>query len=55
MQEAASNLDQDREKRLVILEEQERQAREADDKARARAGKYADQEFVNGLRRKLIS
>ncbi|KAI0455702.1 Pre-mRNA splicing factor-domain-containing protein [Xylaria acuta] len=55
MQEAASGLDKDREKRLAILEEQERQAREADDKARARAGKYADQEFVNGLRRKLIS
>ncbi|KAI0436719.1 Pre-mRNA splicing factor-domain-containing protein [Xylaria telfairii] len=55
MQEAASNLDQDREKRLAILEEQERKAREADDKGRARAGKYADQEFVNGLRRKLIS
>ncbi|KAI1747444.1 Pre-mRNA splicing factor-domain-containing protein [Xylaria castorea] len=55
MQDAASDLDKDREKRLAILEEQERQAREADDKARARAGKYADQEFVNGLRRKLIS
>ncbi|KAI0468807.1 Pre-mRNA splicing factor-domain-containing protein [Xylaria cf. heliscus] len=55
MQDAASDLDKDREKRLAILEEQERQAREADDKARARAGKYADQEFVNGLRRKLIN
>ncbi|RWA05333.1 hypothetical protein EKO27_g9773 [Xylaria grammica] len=55
MQEAASDLDKDREKRLAILEEQERQTREADDKARARAGKYGDQEFVNGLRRKLIS
>ncbi|KAI0540422.1 Pre-mRNA splicing factor-domain-containing protein [Xylaria digitata] len=55
MQEAASDLDKDREKRLAILEEQERQAREADDKARARAGKYGDREFVNGLRRKLIS
>ncbi|KAI1275376.1 Pre-mRNA splicing factor-domain-containing protein [Xylaria sp. FL0933] len=55
MQDAASDLDKDREKRLAILEEQERQAREADDKARARAGKFGDQEFVNGLRRKLIS
>ncbi|KAI1123690.1 Pre-mRNA splicing factor-domain-containing protein [Nemania abortiva] len=55
MQEAASDLDKDREKRLAILDEQERQAREADDMARARAGKYGDQEFVNGLRRKLIS
>ncbi|KAI1307426.1 Pre-mRNA splicing factor-domain-containing protein [Xylaria venustula] len=55
MQEAASDLDKDRETRLAILEEQDRQAREADDKARARAGKFGDQEFVNGLRRKLIS
>ncbi|KAI1116651.1 Pre-mRNA splicing factor-domain-containing protein [Nemania sp. NC0429] len=55
MQEAASDLDKDREKRLAILEEQERKAREADDAARARAGKYGDKEFVNGLRRQLIS
>ncbi|KAI0913069.1 Pre-mRNA splicing factor-domain-containing protein [Ustulina deusta] len=55
MQEAASDLDKDRENRLAILEEQERQAREADDKARVRAGKYGEREFVNGLRRKLIS
>lgn len=55
MQEAASDLDKDREKRLAVLEEQERQAREVDDQARTRAGKYGDQEFVNGLRRKLIS
>ncbi|KAI1203697.1 Pre-mRNA splicing factor-domain-containing protein [Nemania serpens] len=55
MQGAASELDKDRERRLAILDEQERQAREADDMARARAGKYGDQEFVNGLRRQLIS
>ncbi|KAI3321453.1 hypothetical protein HD806DRAFT_502626 [Xylariaceae sp. AK1471] len=55
MQEAATDLDKDRERRLAILEEQDRQAREADEKARNRAGKYGDQEFVNGLRRKLIS
>ncbi|KAI3330657.1 Pre-mRNA splicing factor-domain-containing protein [Ustulina deusta] len=55
MQEAASDLDKDRENRLAVLEEQERQAREADDKARVRAGKYGEREFVNGLRRKLIS
>ncbi|KAI0869008.1 Pre-mRNA splicing factor-domain-containing protein [Hypoxylon argillaceum] len=55
MQDAASDLDKDREKRLAVLDEQERQAREADDLARARAGKYGDQEFVNGLRRQLIS
>ncbi|KAI1190717.1 Pre-mRNA splicing factor-domain-containing protein [Nemania serpens] len=55
MQEAASDLDKDRERRLAILDEQDRQAREADNMARARAGKYGDQEFVNGLRRQLIS
>ncbi|KAI0204150.1 Pre-mRNA splicing factor-domain-containing protein [Astrocystis sublimbata] len=55
MQNAASDLDKDRENRLAIIEEQERQAREADNNARERAGKYADQEFVHGLRRKLIS
>ncbi|KAI2632811.1 Pre-mRNA splicing factor-domain-containing protein [Xylaria nigripes] len=54
MQEAASDLDKDRERRLAVLEEQERQAREADDKARSRAGKYGDREFANGLRRQLI-
>ncbi|KAI8627903.1 Pre-mRNA splicing factor-domain-containing protein [Xylariaceae sp. FL1651] len=55
MQEAALDLDKDREKRLAILEEKDRLAREADDKARERAGKYGDREFTNGLRRKLIS
>lgn len=55
MQNAASDLDKDRERRLAILEEQDRLARETDDKARERSGKYGDQEFVNGLRRKLIS
>ncbi|KAJ8125108.1 hypothetical protein O1611_g8532 [Lasiodiplodia mahajangana] len=55
MQEAASDLDKDRQVRLASIEEKERQAREADDMARVRAGKYGDQEFVNGLRRKLIS
>ncbi|KAK5635733.1 hypothetical protein RRF57_011445 [Xylaria bambusicola] len=53
MQNAASDLDKDREKRLAVLEEKERQARDADDQARARA--YGGQEFVNGLRRKLIN
>ncbi|KAI0475844.1 Pre-mRNA splicing factor-domain-containing protein [Xylariaceae sp. FL0804] len=55
MQAAASDLDIDREKRLAALEEKERMAREADDKARQRSGKYGEREFVNGLRRKLIS
>ncbi|KAF3063991.1 Pre-mRNA-splicing factor CWC25 [Daldinia childiae] len=55
MQEAASELDQDREKRLAALAEKERQEREADDKAREKSGKYGDKEFVNGLRRQVIS
>ncbi|KAI0402448.1 Pre-mRNA splicing factor-domain-containing protein [Xylaria palmicola] len=55
MQDAASDLYKDREKRLALIEEQERHAREADDKARARSGRYGDQEFAHGLRRKLIS
>ncbi|KAI1436997.1 Pre-mRNA splicing factor-domain-containing protein [Xylaria sp. CBS 124048] len=54
MQAAASDLDKDRERRLAILDQREREAREADDKARARSGKYGDQEFSNGLRRGLI-
>ena len=54
MQANASDLDQDRSKRLAALEEKERQAREADDKARERSGKYGDKEFVHGLRRQLI-
>ncbi|KAK6952432.1 hypothetical protein Daesc_006969 [Daldinia eschscholtzii] len=55
MQEAASELDQDREKRLAAIAEKERQEREADDKAREKSGKYGDREFVNGLRRQVIS
>ncbi|KAI0600655.1 Pre-mRNA splicing factor-domain-containing protein [Biscogniauxia sp. FL1348] len=55
MQEAASDLDQDRQKRLAAIEEKDRLAREADEKAREKAGKYGDREFVNGLRRKLIN
>ncbi|KAI0173594.1 Pre-mRNA splicing factor-domain-containing protein [Hypoxylon sp. FL1284] len=55
MQEAASDLDQDREKRLEAIAEKERVEREADDKARERSGKYGDRQFVNGLRRQLIS
>ncbi|KAI1761820.1 Pre-mRNA splicing factor-domain-containing protein [Hypoxylon sp. FL1150] len=55
MQEAASDLDQDRVKRLEAIDEKERMDREADDKARERSGKYGDRQFVNGLRRQLIS
>ncbi|KAJ6438113.1 pre-mRNA-splicing factor CWC25 [Purpureocillium lavendulum] len=46
MQSAASDLDQDREARLRQLEERERAARDADDRARERGG---DRGFVNGL------
>ncbi|KAI1140950.1 Pre-mRNA splicing factor-domain-containing protein [Hypoxylon sp. FL0543] len=54
MQEAASELDHDREKRLAALAEKERLEREADAKARERSGKYGDREFVNGLRRQVL-
>jgi hypothetical protein len=53
MQQDASALDQDREKRLAALAEQEKADREAEDKARARSSKYGDKgDFVNGLHRK---
>ncbi|KAI5867461.1 Pre-mRNA splicing factor-domain-containing protein [Durotheca rogersii] len=55
MQEAATSLDQDRERRLAALAEKERLDREADNKARERSGKHGDREFVNGLRRQLIT
>ncbi|KAI4870277.1 Pre-mRNA splicing factor-domain-containing protein [Hypoxylon rubiginosum] len=55
MQEAASDLDQNREERLRAIAEKERLEREADDKARERSGKYDDRQFVNGLRRQLIT
>lgn len=48
MQSAASELDDDRVKRLAALEERERALREADDKGRERGG---DRGFVNGLHR----
>ncbi|KAK2592661.1 RNA-splicing factor [Conoideocrella luteorostrata] len=46
MQSAASDLDLDREQRLVVLEQEERAAREADEKARERNGERG---FVNSL------
>lgn len=49
MQSAATELDDEREKRLAALEQRERQAREADDRGRERDG---DRAFVNGLHRK---
>jgi hypothetical protein len=53
MQQDASALDEDREKRLAALAEQEKAARDAEDKARAKSSKYGDKgDFVNGLHRK---
>ncbi|KAL7918236.1 pre-mRNA-splicing factor CWC25 [Trichoderma austrokoningii] len=52
MQSAASELDNDREKRLAALESRERAAREADDKAWERGG---DRSFTNGLHRKALN
>ncbi|KAI9640417.1 RNA-splicing factor [Ciborinia camelliae] len=52
MQQDASNLDIDREKRLKALAEQDKAAREAEDKARSKSSKYSDKgDFVNGLNR----
>jgi hypothetical protein len=50
MQQDASSLDIDRQRRLAALAEQERATREAEDKARARASKYGNKgDFVNAL------
>ncbi|OAA70339.1 pre-mRNA-splicing factor CWC25 [Cordyceps fumosorosea ARSEF 2679] len=49
MQDAASELDQDRSDRLAAIEERERLARDADDNARERNGERA---FTNGLHRR---
>lgn len=53
MQQDASALDEDREKRLAALAEREEAARDAEDNARAKSSKYGDKgDFVNGLHRK---
>jgi len=53
MQQDASSLDLDREKRLAALAEKEKADREAEDKARAKSSKYGDKgDFINGLHRK---
>lgn len=53
MQQAASELDEDREKRLVAMNQREAADREADEAARARAAKHGSKgDFVNGLHRK---
>lgn len=53
MQQAASELDQDREKRIAGIEERERADRDADEAARGRSAKYGGRgDFVHGLNRK---
>lgn len=52
MQQDASNLDMDREKRLAALAEQEKADCEAEDRARAKSSKYSTKgDFINGLNR----
>lgn len=54
MQSAATELDQDREKRLKMIEEAEKAAREADEKERQRKSKVGgDRHFENSLHRKV--
>ncbi|KFY39191.1 hypothetical protein V495_06086 [Pseudogymnoascus sp. VKM F-4514 (FW-929)] len=54
MQEDASALDQDREKRLAALAEKEKSIRDADEMARAKSSKYSDRaDFVNGMHQKV--
>ena len=53
MQEEASKLDVDREKRLAALAEREKADREAEDRARAKSSKYTDKgAFISGVRQK---
>ncbi|TVY51119.1 Pre-mRNA-splicing factor CWC25 [Lachnellula cervina] len=53
MQQDASKLDVDREKRLAALAEQEKADCEAEDRAREKSSKYGDKgDFINGLNRK---
>lgn len=50
MQQDASDLDQDREKRLAALAEKEQAIRDADEKSRAKSSKYSDKaDFVKGM------
>ena len=53
MQSAASELDQDRARRITAIEEREKAERETEDAARARSSKYGGKgDFVTGLNRK---
>lgn len=53
MQQAASDLDQDRQRRIAAIEAQENIDREAEEIARSRSARYGGKgDFVNGLNRK---
>ena len=53
MQQAASELDIDREKRIAAMAEREKRNREVDETARARSAKYGGAgDFVSGMNRK---
>ncbi|KAI4157213.1 MAG: hypothetical protein L6R39_000718 [Caloplaca ligustica] len=53
MQQNASELDQDRERRIAVIAEKETAEREAEEAARARSAKYGGRgDFVHGLNRK---
>lgn len=53
MQQAASELDQDREKRIAAIEAREKVERDAEEAARSKAAKYGGKgDFVTGLNRK---
>lgn len=56
MQQDATSLDQDREKRLAALAEQEKMDRDADERARTKSSKYSDRaDFVSGMHMKVGS
>ncbi|OBT79253.1 hypothetical protein VF21_01856 [Pseudogymnoascus sp. 05NY08] len=56
MQEDASALDQDREKRLAALAEKEKIDRDKDEAARVKSARYSDKaDFVNGMHQKVGS
>lgn len=53
MQQDASELDQDRERRIAAIAQREAAEKEADEAARARSAKYGGRgDFVHGLNRK---
>lgn len=53
MQQDASSLDADRERRLAAVTKQEQEIREAEDDARLKSSKYGDKgDFIHGLNRR---